>query len=189
MSTFRKDDSYKHRMAQEVLREWFYWGRCIGDIGTNSTSRTCGVWFDYPLIKNGIYNSVDHNWDEQATNPHATKESESKYVHTSEFEPSEYTYSYINYKEHSTPPIQSEYVPTYRDCVKLNIYPTLIVDVVIPCKGKPTYYIEICNKHPTPPEKIRDLKRIGVDNLIEIDADWILSQTKRPFKLEYRRLI
>lgn len=158
-------------MAQEVLREWFDGGHRIGDIGTHSTSRSCGVWFDYPLIKDSTYNSVDHNWDEIATNPNI---SDGVDVHSDRE-------LYDKY--------QSEYVPSYSDCLKLDIYPTLVVDVVIPCKGKPTYYIEICNTHPTSPGKIRDLKRIGVDNLIEIDADWILSQTKRPFKLEYRRLI
>ena len=32
-------------------------------------------------------------------------------------------------------------------------------------------------------EKIKKLKEFGVDNLIEIDADWILNQTKIPSKV------
>jgi len=171
MSTFRKDDSYRHIMAQKVLREWFDGGRRIGDIGTESTSRTCGVWFDYPLVKNEEYNSAMNNWDEIVTNPNIPDGID----------------VYSDRKLYDK--YQYEYVPTYDDCVKLGVYPTLVVDVVIPCKGNPTYFIEICHTHFTPPEKVKELKRIGVDNLIEIDADWILSQTKRPFKLEYRRLI
>ena len=56
-------------------------------------------------------------------------------------------------------------------------------------KGQPYYAIEICNKNPVSQEKINKLKEFGVDNLIEIDADWILNQTKIPSQLKYKRLI
>jgi hypothetical protein len=171
MNPFVENESYKHKMAKDVLREWFYGGERIGDIGTESTSRTCGVWFEYPLVKNERYNSVLHNWDEIITNPnipdgvdvYSDRELYDKY--------------------------QYEYVPTYSDCIKLGLYPKRVVDVVIPCKGNPVYFIEICHTHPTPPEKVKDLKQMGVYNLIEIDAEWIMRQTKKPTQLEYKRLI
>jgi len=36
---------------------------------------------------------------------------------------------------------------------------------------------------------IKKLKKFGVEQLIEIDADWILNQTKIPSQLKYKRLI
>ena len=45
------------------------------------------------------------------------------------------------------------------------------------------------HKNPVSNTKINKLKQVGVDSLIEIDADWILNQTKIPSQLKYKRLI
>jgi hypothetical protein len=84
----------------------------------------------------------------------------------------------------------NEYVPTYDECIsRFNSYPIAIIDMVCSYKGQPYYAIEICYKNPVSQEKINKLKEFGVDNLIEIDADWILNQTKIPSQLKYKRLI
>lgn len=37
-------------------------GQYIGDIGCSSPNRECGVWFEYPIVKTVLYNSIEHNW-------------------------------------------------------------------------------------------------------------------------------
>lgn len=74
------------------------------------------------------------------------------------------------------------FVPTYENCASVGLYPR-IVDVVISYNGKPVCFIEICNTNPTEREKINELRRLGLPNLIEIDAKYILQQTKIPSKL------
>ena len=64
-----------------------------------------------------------------------------------------------------------------------------VIDVVVAHKGSPMYAIEICHKNPVSKEKIEALKLAGVDNLIEINASWILKQTRIPDKLKFKRLI
>jgi hypothetical protein len=71
----------------------------------------------------------------------------------------------------------------------LGIYPKRVVDVVLRHKGTPWWFIEICHKNPKSKEKIEELQSLGVRNLIEIDADWILNQTNRPSQLIYKTLI
>ena len=162
ITPFIENESYKHKMAKEVLKKWFenesekgdY--RTIGDISFRPNRRS-GIFLEYPICKDtyGYYdNSWLHNWDE------------------------------ICYDENS------EYVPTYDECINFyNSYPIAIIDIVCSHKGHPAIGIEICHKNPVSQEKIKKLKEFGVDNLIEIDADWILNQTKIPSKLKYKRLI
>jgi len=158
LSKFKENESYKHKAAKEVLKEWFYGGGKLGDIGFEP-NRPCGVFLEYPIVKNERYDSVAWNWDEQLKNP-------------------------------KTPSGDwDEYVPTYEDCVELGIYPKRVVDVVFTHKGSPYWFIEICHTNPTSREKIEELQSLGVCNLIEIDADWILNQTKIPTRLIYKTLI
>ena len=164
--SYTENESYKHKMAKEVLKKWFEDSEqndymTIGDIGFRS-NRKSGVFLEYPICKyiiNGNHdNSWQHNWDE------ILHEGEEGYW--------------------------NEYVPTYDECInKFNSYPIAIIDMVCSYKGQPYYAIEICNKNPVSQEKINKLKEFGVDNLIEIDADWILNQTKIPSQLKYKRLI
>ena len=60
MNTFTENESYKHKMAKEVLKGWFYGGKWIGDVGCSSPNRECGVWFEYPIVKTDNYNSIDY---------------------------------------------------------------------------------------------------------------------------------
>ena len=169
MNTFTENESYKHKMSKEVLKEWFYGGQSIGDVGCSCPNRKCGVWFEYPIVKTKGYNSIDRNWDELLTNPKIPKE----------MDPG--SDEYYN--------LQSEYVPTYEECVSFGIYPKRVIDVVLTHKGSPEWFIEICHKNPTSQEKINELEMLGVRNLIEIDAEWIMKQIKTPTELKYKQLI
>ena len=168
MNTFTENESYKHKMAKEVLKEWFYGGGNIGEVASRP-NRDCGVWFEYPIVKTDEYNSIENNWDEQLTNPKIPKEMDP------------YSNEYTN--------LQSEYVPTYDECISLGIYPKRVIDVVLTSLGTPFWFIEICHKNPTSQEKINELEMLGVRNLIEIDAEWIMKQTKKPSELKFKRLI
>jgi len=79
------------------------------------------------------------------------------------------------------------YVPTYKECKANKMYPKRVIDLVITQDGAPIYFIEICHKNPVSDKKIKELKEMGVNNLIEIDANWILSQVKRPRILKIKR--
>jgi hypothetical protein len=273
---FVERESYKHKMAKEVLREWFYGGQTIGDIYF-TPDRKCGVWFEYPIVATAKYNSVRLNWDrllerntnrkERNTDKKVTYnrqnelETLEKYAsmpiskpntanakswfsvvksffysdrpankpdnipnNTTDFNDTpeikiddsyEIIESYANQtvipainnisnvneagKANNTDTPQDlgkdniclldEYVPKFDELIKLGIYPKRVIDVVLTHKGKPLWFIEICHKNPTSQEKITELKSMGVRNLIEIDAEWILSQIKRPERIKYKRLI
>lgn len=150
---FKVNESYKHKLSKQVLREWFYGGCDDSNLLFFKPNRTCGVWFEYPIVKTDTCNSIEHNWDELWRNE------------------------------------WDEYVPTYDELVEKNIIPVAVVDVVLVHKGSPMWFIEICHTHPTPKEKIEKLRRLGVDNLIEIDAEWIMKQTKKPNHIKYKKLI
>ena len=170
MNTFTENESYKHKMSKEVLKEWFYDGGGVGDVGWCWPNRMCGVWFEYPIVKTDKYNSIDSNWDEILTDPKIPKEMES-------------------YSPDGWNNLQSEYVPTHAECISLGIYPKRVIDVVLTHKGSPRWFIEICHKNPTSQEKINELKMLGVRNLIEIDAEWIMKQIQKPTELKYKQLI
>ena len=167
MNTFTENESYKHKLAKEVLKEWFYGGGFVGDIGCSFPNRKCGVFFEYPIVKDKRYNSIDFNWDELLTHPNVTED--------------------MSVEDHNK--LCSEYVPTYNECINLGIYPKRVIDVVLTHKGSPLWFIEICHKNSISQEKINELKALGVINLIEIDAEWIMKQTKKPTMLEYKKLI
>ena len=157
-AAFRDNESYKHRYAKNVLREWFSGGGTVGDVSF-APDRPCGVWFEYPVVTTAACNSVVRNWDEIARVAFAA----------------------------AAPPV--EYVPTFNECVAHKIYPKYVVDVVLPHAGRPHWFIEICHTHPTTPEKVAGLRRMGVTHLIEMDAEWIMRQTQPPTRLQYKRLI
>ena len=168
-ASFTENESYKHKMAKEVLKEWFFGGQVIGEVGCSWPNRTCGVYLEYPIVKDNKYNSINYSWDEQLRNPSVPIVPHDDYCDDA--------------------PLLDEYVPTYAECVALGIYPKRVIDVVMIHKGQPQWFIEICHKNPTSREKIMELKLLGVTNLIEMDAEWILSQTRCPDELKYVRLI
>jgi len=79
--------------------------------------------------------------------------------------------------------------PTYEQCKQEGHLPRRIIDLVIPHKGSPAYFIEVCHKHPVSEAKLKDLTECGVDCILEIDASWIMSQVKRPKVLKFKRIL
>jgi hypothetical protein len=167
-------ESCKLNLAKKVLKEWFEKSKnndeymCIGDISFRS-NRQSGIFLDYPICGNITYTDYDYveNNKKVYTNGNSWKRNWDEILG--------------NY---------AEYVPTYDDCVDIyNSSPIAIIDIVCTHKGCPSIGIEICHKTPVSEEKINKLKEIGVHRLIEVDADWILNQTKIPSQIIYRSLI
>ena len=79
--------------------------------------------------------------------------------------------------------------PTYEQCKQEGYLPRRIVDLVIPHKGSPAYFIEVCHKNPVSKEKLKDLSECGVDVVFEIDASWIMRQVGRPNVLKFKRIL
>lgn len=164
---FVETESYKHKCAKEVFREWCKsdeWGGERKSVDTNMSyengetvelhwkpNRDAGACLEYPIANE---NDLIGLWDEQ-------------FVTDGE---------YCNCQ-----------TPTYDECIQMGKVPIAIIDVVIPSLGQPYYFIEICHKNPVSDSKIEKLKELGMPNLIEIDADWILSQTSVPKVLEIKR--
>lgn len=49
------------------------------------------------------------------------------------------------------------------------------------------YGIEIYNTNPVTEEKIEKLYKLGLENLIKLDAKWILRQTGKPDVIKVKR--
>jgi hypothetical protein len=161
MSSFTARESYKHKCAKEIFKQWCYSSEWNESFRTSvrTTDKNTGIAWDsaeephaylnYPIVKNETINSITTTW----SNMLATRD----YVSN---------------------------VPTYEECVANNWYPTAIIDIVLPYKGSPAYFIVLGY---ISEDKIELLRSLGVENLFEIDADWILSQTKVPSKLEIKK--
>ena len=163
---FIENESYKHKLAKQILKEWFDNSNdgesCeLGDIYfRHNWGEYGGVLLEYPICK---FNNGTDSWN---------------HLVVDNFMGSENCITY------------QEIIPTYQKCVNdYNSYPIAIIDVVCCHKGFPKIGIEICHKNPVSQEKIKKLKEFGVEELIEIDADWILNQVKMPYQLKYKRLI
>ena len=173
-------ESYKHKFAKQVFKEWVEkWeerGKGGGrvSIPTNyfnndddvipiiigSSSRS--ALLEYPIVidKKRDIDSMNMVWDEIWAPP-----------------------------EQIGDEIVLGTVPTYDQCKSDNLNPIAIVDIVLTWKGMPSYLVEICHTNPVSDEKINKLEKLatGGQNLIEIDADWILKQIGVPSKLEIKR--
>lgn len=175
--TYVHNESYMHLNAKQVLKNWF--DNTLEDPGSSwktidpfdfRSNRASGVWLEYPICVGKDINSWESNWDEIILEQISD-------------------YEQIN-NDRSILSKYKEYVPTYDECVnKFRVYPIAVIDIVITHKGMPKYAIEICHKNPVSIEKKEKLKEIGVAELYEIDASWIMNQTKIPNEIKYRKLI
>lgn len=90
--------------------------------------------------------------------------------------------NYINEKYpyfYDTPPI-------YEESLNYGVT-TAVLDLAIACKGYIKYGVEICHTNPVTDEKVKKLQQAHLSNLIEIDADWVLNQTKQPEIIKVKR--
>lgn len=83
----------------------------------------------------------------------------------------------------------SSYNPTYEELRKKDISVIAVVDIVIMDKGKPKYFLEVMNTNPVSGIKLKKLKKLGMNNLYEIEASWIMRQVGVPNTLKYEKLI
>tara|TARA_B100000424_G_C22943522_1_gene502041 strand:+ start:4444 stop:4974 length:531 start_codon:yes stop_codon:yes gene_type:complete len=173
MPPFTYNESYKHKYAKEIFKQWCdstEWSCLEGDarcVSTNynqklywRSNRSQNAWLEYPIVVNGNTNSIDFNWDE--------------------------IWPGDNCDDDGT--FWNGFVPTYTECTEYNLYPISVIDIVLPHKGSPLYFIEICHSNPVSNEKLEKLQQLmGNASLIEIDAEWILRQTGIPSELEIKR--
>ena len=175
MSTFKINESYKHKCAKEIFKQWCQerprdkygdvepWPTNFNETISWRSNRTQEAWLEYPIVVNDKTNSVKHVWDE--------------IWHFSDLK--EYYWPDPDWKEN--------FVPTYTECIEKNRIPIAVIDVVLPHKGTLYFCVEICHTNPVSDEKIKKLQQAGVRHLIEIDAEWILRQIKIPSKLQIKR--
>jgi hypothetical protein len=76
--------------------------------------------------------------------------------------------------------------PTYKESLQYG-NTVAILDIAIAHKGMIKYGIEIYNTNPVTEEKIEKLYKLGLENLIELDAKWILRQTGKPDVIKVKR--
>ena len=164
---FVEIESYKHKSAKQTFKEWSTSAEWSEDIYTNSVDTN----FSY---ENG--ETVKLRW-----NPNRSEGAFLEYPITSKYDIEGLwdETGVCGWYDCST--------PTYDECIKMGAVPISIIDIVLPHKGMPQYFIEICHKNPVSDSKIEKLEALGIRNLIEIDADWILNQTSVPRELKIKR--
>tara|TARA_R110002074_G_scaffold269510_1_gene441326 strand:- start:96 stop:608 length:513 start_codon:yes stop_codon:yes gene_type:complete len=163
---YTANESYTHKCAKEVFKSWCdsdEWNDGSGYTRFDTSSNGCISWRS---------NRGQNAWLEYPIVE--TKNTNSIESNWDEIWPD---------KRESW----NSFIPTFDDCKKHNLIPIAVVDIVLPHKGRPEYFVEICHTNPVSDEKLAKLEKAGMRNLIEIDAEWILSQTDIPSKIQIKR--
>jgi hypothetical protein len=164
-------ETYKHKCAKQVFKLWCSETSSFENLSWTS-NREENAWLNYPIVESEKYNSMETNWDEI-------------WPYDDDFS----SMSMNNF----IPMLMNNFIPTYDMCKKRNINPISVIDIVLPHKGTPKWYIEISTSNDKL-EKLQKLQQINFGKylsgggLIEIDADWILNQTCIPSKLKYKKI-
>ena len=171
MSNFIKIESYKHKCAKEVFKKW-----CDEKVPENSDWKFFTTNFKY---NNGT--NVEIGW--------RSNRGEDAWLEYPIVCNKNINSIQCNWDEIWEYGIEgwNGSVPTFEACIKNGLYPSSVIDIVLPHKGHPKYLIEICHTNPVSDEKVKKLRELGVENLIEIDAEWILTQTDVPSEIEIKR--
>jgi hypothetical protein len=155
---FVENESYMHKAAKNVLRDWLSTGdgydlRKLDPLSFRS-NRKCGVWLEYPVAEVDGTNSIEWLWDEQDL---------SKGIH-------EYVPTYEECVRRGVYPV------AVLDMAIVH-KGTIMYGIEI-CHKHPTGKEKI--------EKITKLlKNTGFGfTLYEIDASWIMNQVERPKSLK-----
>ena len=82
----------------------------------------------------------------------------------------------------------SNYAPTYSQSIKYG-KTIKILDLAIAHKGLIKYGIIMTDKKTINYELLKKLKESGLENLIEIDSDWVLEQTERPDFIKIKKFL
>lgn len=73
--------------------------------------------------------------------------------------------------------------PTYDECLTKGLLPLVIFDIFVIHKGAPGFAIEVVHRNPISDAKAQFLRRIRAEFpflIYTVEADWVLSQIKRP---------
>lgn len=148
MSSFTNNESYKHNFAKEVFKEWCNSSAWLDgawkSIYTNyidknekevkiswRSNRNEDAWLEYPIVVNNDVNSIETNWDEMW--PGFLIDEDDYYIDNR---------------------FMNDFIPTYNECKELNLQPISVIDIVLPHKGQPRYFVEICHTNPVSNEKL-----------------------------------
>jgi len=153
-------ESYLHYYSKNVLKSFFK-GDPLNETKyifneftyTENEYNNENIIFEYCIVKNNEYNSIDYSWSDLIGNGIDT----------------------IN--------------PTYEELRKKNINVISVVDMVILDNNKPKYFFEVYNTNKVSSVKLEKLKRSGMKNLYEIDANYIMRLCGKPNTLKYDKLI
>ena len=173
---FEHRESYKHRYAKEIFKSWCdsKGETCEFEVDGHETlrwrpNRKQKALLEYPIVMEKYVDSVKMNWDENVQHYWTGFDTGIPFDVEDEW--------------------GNSFVPTYAQCTSRGHHVQAVIDIVLPHKGIPKYFIEVCHTNPVSDEKVNRLrdpiKEYG--NLIEIDADWILNQTDQPSKLKIKR--
>ena len=152
---FESKESYKHKLAKQVLKEWLDNNH---ELQPFPYSDNGWVILEYPIC---IFSE---------NNPKSPGRDDS--------------WEYDVFTNYGNP------IPSYTECIQeYDTHPIAMIDIVVVHKGHPLYAIEICHTNPVSNEKLMKLKDLGVTNLYEVKADWILNQTGIPDTIKCIQLI
>ena len=83
--------------------------------------------------------------------------------------------------------------PSYEWCIKNKLYPKFILDIAISHKGCIVYGIEVVDENKISENRKNDIQKLlhlsPHVKILEISAEWILKQTKKPKILQVERYI
>ena len=177
---FVERESYKHKCAKEIVKEWL---DTKGEIPTNykkwssrfilgsHRNNRDGVWLEYPVgyyeeSGNSVHTLFDEAWDECVGYRMIDRNGCEECVETN-----------------------NNPVPTYQQCMEKKFNVVGILDIAVQHKGCIYQGIEICHKNPVSKEKVEKLRELGICDLVEIDADWVLSQIGIPKEIKIKRIL
>ena len=190
MNCFTEIESYKHKYAKKIFRQWcekwdekrvpFVNQENDGEKGEIywRSNRSVRAFLEYPIVVNNKIDSLHQNWDEIWPGFSEDCRNGTCNVHSSD----DICHEDLCKKGH-----WNGFVPTYSECKQYGLHPVAIIDVAIPSKGHPEYFVEICHANPVSNEKIEKLEKLGVYHLFEIDAEWIMKQVNIPDVLQIKR--
>ncbi|MBO4228034.1 hypothetical protein [Bradyrhizobium neotropicale] len=166
-------ESYKHVFAKRLLARWladpqqdlfpsFHNASGGGPFGG-------GVFFEYPICEdgNGKWHGHDAPWNEIC--------------------PEQFGDSCSDHDNGAWNCEWKTHPPSYDRCLELGLTPLVIFDVLAHHEGIPYIAVEVEHRNRISKKKTARLESILQHTSIElfvIDADWVLSQVRRPKKLK-----
>lgn len=91
---------------------------------------------------------------------------------------------YLNLDEQIGEWSYCSFPPTKEECKKMKCYPMFIIDIVLPHKRSPKYFIQIIDEKGFTANDLALLRKLNAPEIIQIKADWILAQQTVPDILE-----